>query len=64
MVVKGSVNKVFLRQGIGWGHLGSWGNLPDDINILEEKSPSGLAARGFSRVFDIEQVFVVSEDGW
>ena len=41
----------------------SRGNLPDNVEILEEEGPVRLATREFVRVLEVGQVFMVSEDG-
>ena len=54
---------VLLREGISRPHLHSWGDLPDDVKVLEEERPASLVMREFVRVFEIWQVFMVSENG-
>ena len=46
-----------------WGHLGSWGDLPLQIEVLEKEGPSGLLSGQLSGVFDIREVFVVGDNG-
>ena len=58
-----SVQVVLLREGISRSHLCSWGDLPDDVKILEEEGSSSLATREFVRIFEIGQVFMISENG-
>ena len=45
------------------GHFGSWSDLPLQIEVLEKEGPSGLSSRQFLRIFDIGEVFVVSNNG-
>ena len=33
-IVKRGVNHVLSREGICWGHLGPWHDLPDDVKVL------------------------------
>ena len=40
----------------------SRGNLPDNVEILEEEGPAHLAMREFVRILEVGQVFMVSED--
>ena len=44
-IIRGSVNGVSTREGIGGGHLGTRENLPDDIKVLEKEGPTGLLSR-------------------
>ena len=39
------------------------GDCPDDIKILKKKGPLSLSSREFTRIFEIGQVFMISEDG-
>ena len=62
-IIQGGVDKVTAREGISWGHLGTREDFPNYIKILEEQGPAGLVLRQFAGVFDIGEVFVVSDDG-
>ena len=62
-IVRGSVNEVTTREGIGGGHFGTREDFPDDIKVLEEERPVSLASRQLARVLYIRKVFVVSGDG-
>ena len=62
-IIRGSVNGVSMGEGIGGGHLGTRENLPDNIKVLEKEGPAGLSSRQFAGVFDIGEIFVVSDDG-
>ena len=54
---------ILSRKGISRSHLCSRGNLPDNVEILEEEGPVCLATREFARVLEVGQVFMVGEDG-
>ena len=62
-IIQGSINGIVVRQSVSRGHLGTREDLPDDVKALEEEGPASLASRQFTRVFDVEEVFVVSDDG-
>ena len=63
LIVLGSVQMVSSGKCVCWGHFGSWGNLPLQIKVLDEEEPSGLLSGQLLRIFDIEEIFVVSDDG-
>ena len=54
---------ILSRKGISGSHLCSWGNLPDDVKILEKERPASLAMREFVRILEVGQVLMISEDG-
>ena len=47
-VVGSGIQVIFLRKGISWSHLCSWGNLPDNVKILEKEGPASLVMREFA----------------
>ena len=53
MVVRGSVNIVFVGKSIGGIHLRTRSDDPFNIEILEEEQPTSLSVREFLRVLDI-----------
>ena len=54
---------ILLREGIHRSHLCSWGNLPDDVKILEKEGPASLVTRELARILEVGQVLMVGEDG-
>ena len=44
-IVKGSVDRVPVREGVSRGHLGTGEDFPYNIKILEEEGPVSLATR-------------------
>ena len=62
-IIQGGIDEVTAREGIGWGHLGTWEDLPNDIEVLEKQGPTSLASRQFVGVFDIGEVFMIGDDG-
>ena len=61
-IILGSIKVIFSRKSIGWSHLCTRGNLPDNIKVLDEEGPMSLLAREFVRIFQVGQVLVVGED--
>ena len=61
-IVGSGIQVIFLRKGISGFHLCSWGNLPDDVKILEKEGPAILAMREFAWIFEVGQVLMVGED--
>ena len=61
-VVRGGVDLVIAGKGIGGGEFRTWENFPENIEVLQEKGPAGLSTREFMGVFDVRQVFKVSDD--
>ena len=53
MVVKRSINIIFVRKSIGRTHLRTGSNNPFSAEILEEEQPTSLLAREFLRVLDV-----------
>ena len=45
VIVEGSVNLVIAREGVGGGEFGTREDFPDDVEVLQEKRPSGLPTR-------------------
>ena len=54
---------ILSRKGISRSHLCPWGNLPDNVKILEKEEPASLAMRELARILEVRQVLMVSEDG-
>ena len=52
-----------VREGVGWGHLGTQEDFPNDVKVLEKQGPASLALRQFVGVFDIGEAFMISDDG-
>ena len=44
VIIKGSVDLVVTRESVGGGEFGTRENFPDDVEVLQEKRPSGLPA--------------------
>ena len=42
--------------------MSSRSDFPDDIKVLKKKGPSSFPSREFTRVLEIGQVFMISED--
>ena len=61
-IVGGGIQVILLRKGISRSHLCSWGNLPDDVKILEKERPASLAMREFVQILEVGQVLMISED--
>ena len=57
-----SVQVIFSRESISRPHLRPWGDLPNDVKILEKEGPAGLATRKFLRILEIGQVLMVGEN--
>ena len=57
-----SVQVIFSRESISRPHLRPWGDLPNDVKILEKEGPVGLATRKFLRILEIGQVLMVGEN--
>ena len=53
---------ILSREDISGSHLHPRGNLPNDVKILEEEGPVGLATREFAQIFEVGQVLMVSEN--
>ena len=43
-------------------HLSTRSDYPFDVEVLQEEGPSCLLMRKFSGVFDVEEIFVISDD--
>ena len=54
---------ILSRKSISGSHLCSWGNLPDNVKILEKEGPASLVMRELVRILEVGQVLMVSEDG-
>ena len=61
-IVGSGIQVILSRKSISRSHLCSWGNLPDDVKILEKEGPASLATREFARVLQVGQVLMVGED--
>ena len=61
-VVGSGIQVILSRKGISRSHLCSWGNLPDDIKILEKEGPASLAMRELVQILEVGQVLMVGED--
>ena len=62
-IVLHGVKVILLRESISRSHVCSWGNCPNDVKVLEKEGPASLSLREFTRVLEIGQVFMVSENG-
>ena len=47
------VQVILSRKGISRSHLCPWGNLPDDVKILEPEGPMSLAMREFVWILEV-----------
>ena len=61
-VIGSGIQVIFSRKGISGSHLCPWGNLPDDVKILEKEGPMSLVMREFARILEVGQVLMISED--
>ena len=61
-IVGSGIQVILSRKGISGSHLCSWGNLPDNVKILEKEGPASLPAREFARILEVGQVLMVGED--
>ena len=61
-IVLHSVQVILSRERISRSHLCSRGDPPNDVKVLEKEGPAGLAMRRFSRILEIRQVLMVSEN--
>ena len=52
-VVGSGIQVIFSRKGISRSHLCSWGNLPDNVKILEKEGPVSLAMREFAWILKV-----------
>ena len=52
-IVGGGIQVILLRKGISRSHLCPWGNLPDDVTILEKEGPASLATREFAWILEV-----------
>ena len=53
MVVRRSINIVFVGKSIGGIHLRTRSDDPFNVEILEEEQPTSLSTREFLRILDI-----------
>ena len=53
MVVRRSINIIFVGKSIGGAHLRTRSNDPFNVEILEEEQPTSLLVREFSRILDV-----------
>ena len=51
-----------MRESICESHLHARGDPPDNVEVLEEEGPVSLLTREFVGVFEVGQIFVVSEN--
>ena len=61
-IVSSGVKVISPGESISGSHVGSRGDLPNEIKVLKKERPASLSSREFSRVFEIGQIFVVGED--
>ena len=61
-IVCHGVKMILARESIGWSHVSARGDCPDDIKVLKNKGPLSLSSRELARIFEIGQVFMISED--
>ena len=61
-IISSGIQVVLSREGISRSHLCSWGNLPDNVKILEKEGPVSLAMRELARILEVGQVLMVSKD--
>ena len=61
-IIPSGIQVILAREGISGSHLCSWGDLPDDVEVLEEEGPVSLEMREFVRILEVGQVFMVSEN--
>ena len=61
-IVCHGVKMIPSRESISRSHVSARGDFPDDIKILKKKGPLSLPLREFTRIFEIGQVFMISED--
>ena len=61
-IVGSGIQVILLRKGISGSHLCAWGDLPDDVKILEKERPVSLAMREFVWILEVGQVLMVGED--
>ena len=52
-IVGGGIQVILSRKGICGSHLCPWGNLPDNVKILEKEGPASLATREFARILEV-----------
>ena len=52
-IVGSGIQVIFVREDICRSHLGSRGNLPDDVKVLEKEGPASLAMREFTRILEV-----------
>ena len=53
MVVRRSINIVFVKKSIGRTYLGTKSDDPFNVEILEEEQPTSSLTREFSRILDV-----------
>ena len=53
MVVRESINIIFVGKSISGTHLRTGSNDPFNVEILEEERPMSLLTREFSRILDV-----------
>ena len=62
LVVESGILGIFSREGISRAHLSPGSDYPFDVEVLQEEGPSCLSTRKFSGVFDVGEIFVISDD--
>ena len=63
MVVESGILDIFSREGISRAHLSTGSDYPFNVEVLQEEGPSCLSTRELSGVFDVGEIFVISDDG-
>ena len=61
-VVCRGVEMILAKESVGRSHASARGDCPNDIKVLKKKGPASLSSREFARVFEVGQVFMISED--
>ena len=52
-IVGSGIQVILSRKGISGSHLCPWGNLPDDVKVLEKERPASLATREFVQILEV-----------
>ena len=63
MVVEDGILGIFAREGVSRAHLSTGSDNPFNMEVLQEEGPTCLSAREFMGIFDVEEIFVISDDG-
>ena len=52
-IVGSGIQVILSRKGISGSHLCPWGNLPDNVKVLEKERPASLATREFAQILEV-----------